>query len=506
MSDKNNPFGPEQERTIITPNPGLRRPAAPPKPARPPQSVETPPAAPYTPATAPAYQPQALPPQPKPTPYGVSDPRSGRYGSPEQRDPRQSVADDWIVSANQVPDPTAALPRAEDLRFDELAAQHENPVMRAAGPLLHLLGRLRVAMLRASFASLMEQVAAAVNFFESEIRSAGVPVEQANVAKYLICATADDIVQNIPTEDRHVWTQYSMGSRFFGERIAGVRFFEELDRLKREPAVNYNVLELQHACLALGFQGVHRTPSGGAAQLQLIQRDLYETLRRVRRRITLELSPRWQGQALTVKQPRLRFPAWALAGLLAFALLDLFLALRASLSSQSETVANGVINLHPAGKVALQRRLPAPKPAENPQIKDIQKKLPLFQVVPYGQWIAIRIGSGILFESGQARVLPQFQLIADQLAQVVNEQAGPVRIVGHTDNQPLSPLNRFKDNQQLSIERANAVAALIQPKLSDPTRIEVYGKGPDQPIAPNTTPEGRAQNRRVEVLIKKIEE
>jgi len=506
MNDKDNPFGPERERTIIAPNPGLRRPLAPSKPAHSPQPDEPPPAAPYTPATAPAYQPQVLPPQPKPTPYGVSDPRSGRYGSPEQRDPRQSVADDWIVSANQVPDPTATLPRAEDLRFDELAAQHENPVMRAAGPLLHLLGRLRVAMLRASFASLMEQVAAAINFFESEIRSAGVPGEQANVAKYLICATADDIVQNIPTEDRHVWTQYSMGSRFFGERIAGVRFFEELDRLKREPAANYNVLELQHACLAIGFQGVHRTSSGGAAQLQLIQRNLYETLRRVRRRITLEPSPRWKGQKLTVKQPRLRFPAWALAGVMAFALLDLFLALRASLSSQSETVANEVVNLHPAGKVALQRRLPAPKPAENAQMKDIQKKLPLFQVVPYGQWIAIRIGSGILFESGQARVLPQFQLVANQLAEVVNAQAGPVRIVGHTDNQPLSPLNRFKDNQQLSVERANAVAALIQPKLSDPPRIEVSGKGPDEPIAPNTTPDGRAQNRRVEVLIKKIVE
>ena len=37
----------------------------------------------------------------------------------------------------------------------------------------------------------------------------GVPEGQANVAKYCLCATADDIVQNIPTEDRHVWTQYS---------------------------------------------------------------------------------------------------------------------------------------------------------------------------------------------------------------------------------------------------------------------------------------------------------
>ena len=111
--------------------------------------------------------------------------------------------------------------------------------MRAAGPLLLLLGRLRVALLRASFASLMEQVADAIKFFEKDIRSAGIPEQQANIAKYILCATADDIVQNIPTEDRHVWTQYSMLSRFFGERIGGVRFFEELDKALKDPLINY---------------------------------------------------------------------------------------------------------------------------------------------------------------------------------------------------------------------------------------------------------------------------
>ena len=80
----------------------------------------------------------------------------------------------------------------------------------------------------------MEQVADAIKFFEKDIRAAGVSAEhQANIAKYVLCATADDIVQNIPTEDRHVWTQYSMLSRFFGERVGGVRFFEELDQRSR---------------------------------------------------------------------------------------------------------------------------------------------------------------------------------------------------------------------------------------------------------------------------------
>jgi len=130
------------------------------------------------------------------------------------------------------------------LRVDELAAPNANPIMRAAGPLLQLLGRLRVALMRASFASLMEQVADAVKFFETDIRSAGISEQQANTAKYILCATADDIVQHIPTEDRHVWTQYSMLSRFFGERVGGVRFFEILDHLKTDPLVNYHAPDI----------------------------------------------------------------------------------------------------------------------------------------------------------------------------------------------------------------------------------------------------------------------
>jgi len=66
------------------------------------------------------------------------------------------------------------------LRVDELVAPNANPIMRAAGPLLQLLGRLRVALMRASFASLMEQVADAVKFFETDIRSAGISEHQAN--------------------------------------------------------------------------------------------------------------------------------------------------------------------------------------------------------------------------------------------------------------------------------------------------------------------------------------
>ena len=66
----------------------------------------------------------------------------------------------------------------------------------------------------------------------------------------------------------------------------------------KDPLINYPLLELQHACLALGFQGVHRSAPNGQAALQQIQRNLYEMLRRVRPKVDHDLSPRWQGQKL----------------------------------------------------------------------------------------------------------------------------------------------------------------------------------------------------------------
>ena len=54
--------------------------------------------------------------------------------------------------------------------------------------------------------------------------------------------------------------------------------------------------------------------------------------------------------------------------------------------------------------------------------------------------------------------------------------------------------------------RAKAVEKIIAPKLTDPARVSVEGKGEDEPIDSNKTPEGRAKNRRVEIMIPRAEE
>lgn len=509
MSDRDkpvNPFG-RGERTIIRPNPGGK---LPPAPAAQPPAGEGP-------AARPAYSPSPVPsPGAAPSSSFSPVPQGPSYAAA----PTSHPSEEWISTPTQPSAQQAMLPPGPPLRVDDLVAPNANPVMRAAGPLLQLLGRLRVALMRASFASLMEQVADAIKFFEKDIRSAGISEHQANTAKYILCATADDIVQHIPTEERHVWTQYSMLSRFFGERVGGVRFFEILDHLKVDPLVNYPVLELQHACLALGFQGIHRTSTGGLANLQVIQRNLYETLRRVRPKTMSDLSPNWRGQALAARRQRLRVPVWLVAAVAAALLTGSYFVLRTLLAGRSEDAAEVALALHPTDPIELKRKVIAPPPPSPPppppqpdritQLQRIRNALAKENTAcamtadQTASFIVIRVCDLALFSSGQATILDGFKPIAVRVAATLDKEPGRIRVVGHTDSSPIRTV-RFPSNFELSVERSKAVAAALKPGLTDGSRVDVEGKGADAPIAPNTTPEGRAKNRRVEIFIERSE-
>ena len=474
----NDPFG-RGDRTIILPDPGGRRRVA-------------------EPALAPAAQPsQPVPNQPPRQAAPVAD------------------QDDWANSdlSAQRPPPHSPEPgerqRALVMKRDVVVAPNTNPFLRAAAPLLLLLGRLRVQLSTASFSNLMEQVAASIEDFETETRGAGASAEQVRAAKYLFCATADDIVQTIPTDVRHVWPQYSMLCCFFGERVGGVRFFEELDKAKADPSGNYQLLELIHACLGIGFQGMHRTSGSGAAALQQIQRNLYELLRRVRPP-SREVSPRWQGQAIAPEAQRFQVPLWAAAAVVGSVLLGLFLLLRTLLGGNAEATATELAQIHPATEIAIQRRVyapppPPPPPAPESQAGRLQDALraeindSAVTVIESGNQIVLRLAAA-LFAPADARVKPAFTGLLQRLAGLLEKQGGPVRVVGHTDASPIKTV-RFPSNFVLSEARAKAVADILKAGLSKADRVAIEGKGADVPIASNKTPEGRARNRRVDIII-----
>jgi outer membrane protein OmpA-like peptidoglycan-associated protein len=102
---------------------------------------------------------------------------------------------------------------------------------------------------------------------------------------------------------------------------------------------------------------------------------------------------------------------------------------------------------------------------------------------------------GVTFEPGRSALRPDSYTILDMVAtSLINNPDINVEISGHTDN-----TGSAATNLRLSHARANAVRAYLASKGVAPERMVAKGYGPEQPVAPNSTPAGRAQNRRVEL-------
>jgi type VI secretion system protein ImpK len=391
-----------------------------------------------------------------------------------------------------------------------------NPITAAAAPLLILLGRLRLMVVDMQAVPLMNHVARQITEFEKKILAAGVTGEDAQVAKYALCGTADDIVQNLPGTDRHVWMQYSMLAQFFQVRTSGIGFFEELNKVLANPAPRYNLLELMHACLSLGFEGQYRGAAGGDVELQRIRRDVYQTLRHLKARSDEDISPRWRGMAVKMRDFSSRVPIWAVASLTGAALVAIFFMLRFMISSDGDALAQTLVHLHPNTNITIERtafkpftaQLFDPNTSQLQRIKDgLKDDIAAGQlaVEPVGDDITIRVNNLVLFDSGKADVKPEFAPVAQHIAETLNKEPGPINVIGHTDNVKPRPGGAFKSNYDLSVARAQSVDDILAKALKDPSRVVVSGKGEDEPVASNDTAEGRAQNRRVEIMIQKEE-
>ena len=116
--------------------------------------------------------------------------------------------------------------------------------------------------------------------------------------------------------------------------------------------------------------------------------------------------------------------------------------------------------------------------------------------------LMISIGDKVLFESGSANVRASDLYIANEISDLlIMNPPRNIVISGHTDNVPIGTA-RFESNWELSMVRAmNFMKILLRNDQLDPRWFSAKGYGEYQPIAPNDTSEGRAKNRRVEILI-----
>jgi chemotaxis protein MotB len=114
--------------------------------------------------------------------------------------------------------------------------------------------------------------------------------------------------------------------------------------------------------------------------------------------------------------------------------------------------------------------------------------------------LVLTLQEKMLFEPGRADITPQAGAQLKMLARILNLVNNYVRVEGHTDNAPVA--GAFRSNWQLSTQRAANIAEfLVREGGVRPQRLAAAGYGEYRPIADNREREGRAKNRRVEVIL-----
>lgn len=133
------------------------------------------------------------------------------------------------------------------------------------------------------------------------------------------------------------------------------------------------------------------------------------------------------------------------------------------------------------------------------QARDLQAELgnDAVQIVNTGSELVVTMPQDILFAVDSAVVQSTLQSDLAALSRnLLDYPDTTVQVVGHTDNTGSAGYN-----QELSQRRASAVAAILLQKGVPSSRVVAFGRGEDQPIASNLDEAGRAQNRRVEIII-----
>lgn len=119
-------------------------------------------------------------------------------------------------------------------------------------------------------------------------------------------------------------------------------------------------------------------------------------------------------------------------------------------------------------------------------------------------WLEIELDSSVLFASGDAKPSDKAKDIFADVATVLGQFNNPVQVEGFTDNVPISN-ERFNNNWELSSARAAAVVNLLEAQGIAPNRLSAVGYGEHRPVADNATSDGRAENRRVVLMISREE-
>lgn len=423
------------------------------------------------------------------------------------------------VASHRGPHQTSHVP-ASDARLRD-ARVNDNPMVNAFSPLLGLAPELEGATAPENPDVLRTRLLDNLTYSRDGAVSAGVALSQADKGAWFVAALLDDIALNTPWGGNSGWPRMPLVAELYGNVDAGERFFDLVDELLRYPERDPQLLELAFLCLSLGFRGKHRLSGseGDAALTQL--RSQMSRLLEDRDAEDRDLSPNWKGVLTDDEDQGFIVPIWAI-GLVALALITaIYVGLGIRLSNRGEQLFTLAGVLPPPERSAIFRpiieTIKEPEPIPSPVVFEL---LPLFaQAAPKDTATALSGREDVslaivvvqatdpeVFRSSKADLNVEYQELIQSIAGVISDNVeliGNIRVVGHTDSIPVQRSNPFQTNQKLSEARAQAIAELLVAAGVPASLITSEGKAATEPIADNGTKEGRARNRRVEIIVQK---
>ena len=418
----------------------------------------------------------------------VIKPSAGRSGAGAAAAPPSS-ATPQVSTGKDVP-----------LSLDTMMSGSLNPLVNAAMPLLAAAPRVRHTARHPNPAGLRDALADGIRKFEAQARAQGLPNEQVVAGRYILCTLLDESAASTPWGGSGAWSGNSLLVQFHNEAWGGEKVFQLMSKLAQNVDANRHLLELLYVVLGLGFQGRYRVIDNGEAQLDSVRQRLAQMLGQGRS-TERALSPRWQGVAARGQRLVDGVPLWLIGSVLLVLLAIVYAGFRWSLANSADGLFNKLAQLD-AKKAQLAAPPPPPPPAPVPRLAGLlapQIKAGEVEVQDLVDRSIVVIKGDGFFEPGSAVVASGVRPLLPRIGQALATLKGNVLITGHTDNQPIRTL-RFPSNWHLSQERADVVRTELG-KQVEPTRLRAEGRADTQPITDNSSPGGRARNRRVEVTL-----
>jgi type VI secretion system protein ImpK len=378
---------------------------------------------------------------------------------------------------------------------DSAAPVGLNPLVANASVLLNTVPTIRRSLQHADPAGLRNTLLRAITEFESRARAGGASPEHVLISRYALCTVIDEAVANMPWGASPEWVQQSLLVTLHREGFGGEKFFQLLDKAMEDPRRNIDLLELMYVCLALGFEGRYSVIDNGRVQLDALRDRLHGVIRRERGEFERDLSGKWKGQQRVARPLVRRLSAWIVLAAVALVLFVLYLVFALLLASRSDPVFTALAAIR--SEVGDLKRAPPPVP----ELLAAEIQADQLEVTEDATSSHVIIHGDKFYDPGSAEIRPELVPVIRRVAAAINQVPGVVTVSGHTDNQPTRRSLRFPSNYELSLERARGVAALLGQSV-DNHAIKAEGLADGKPLAPNTTAEGRARNRRVEITLR----